>query len=245
MPTGMSFICVSQASTVLYTLKKASSTVSPQQSAPWFVSSMTLLMGPKFLESFSRSSGSRLLPLMYWWLLTPPITTLSWPSGSRPHFIDDTYNCNITERYAPFRLRANISDDAASLPLTYGCDQRRGDVYDALDIGPRCVDRRVQLIIGDVDTEIRRALLHDAALHVDLQEARGRHLVVKQTVGINQKVLLVLIEARGHHAPDPLGPTVQIQESKDGGEFAAQELLVFRVAHTVQAAYVVYRHDAI
>lgn len=116
---------------------------------------------------------------------------------------------------------------------------------DALDVGARRVDGRVQLKAGDVDAEIRRALLDDVALHVGLDEARGRDLVVQQPVRIDEEVLLVLIEPGGYYAADALGPAVEVQQPEDRGELAAQQLLALRVAHALDSAYVVYRDNAI
>lgn len=116
---------------------------------------------------------------------------------------------------------------------------------DALDVGPGRVDGRVQLVAGDLHAKVGRALLDDAALHVGLHETRGRHLVVQKTIGIDEEVLLVLVETGSDQATDALRPAVQVEQPEDSGELAAQQLLALCVAHTLDASNIVYWYHAI
>lgn len=107
------------------------------------------------------------------------------------------------------------------------------------------MDCRVQLIAGDMYAEIRRALLDDAALHVSLDEARGRGLVIEKSVGIDEEVLLVLVQSRSNHTTDSLRPAVQVEQPEDCGELAPKQFLALGIAHALHSTYVVYRDDAI
>lgn len=80
-----------------------------------------------------------------------------------------------------------------------------------LDIRPGSVYRRVQLETRDVYAEVGRSLFDNRTLHVHLYQTRGGDLMIKQSIRIHQKVLLVLIETGSDLSADTLSPSVQVE----------------------------------
>ena len=68
-------------------------------------------------------------------------------------------------------------------------------VNNAFEVWSGGMDGRMEHKTGDVDTEVGRARLDDAALHVDLYQAGGRDLVVEHAERVEQEVLSVLTNA--------------------------------------------------
>ena len=112
-------------------------------------------------------------------------------------------------------------------------------VDDALDVRPVGVDGGVQDEAGDVDAEVGGARLHDGALHVDLDQAGGRDLVVEHAEGVDEEMLRVLADAEGDVVVHVLRPAVHVHQAVGGRQLAPQLLLGLGVAHALQAADVV------
>ena len=79
--------------------------------------------------------------------------------------------------------------------LTHRNDVWCVEVDDALDVGPGLVDGAVQHEARLVHSEVGGALLHGLALHVDLHQARGRHLAVQHPERVQQEMFRVLAHA--------------------------------------------------
>ena len=63
---------------------------------------------------------------------------------------------------------------------------------DGLDVRPGLVDGGVQHEARLVDPEVSGPLLHGLSLHVDLHQARGRHLAVQHSKRVQKKMFSVL-----------------------------------------------------
>ena len=77
----------------------------------------------------------------------------------------------------------------------HGHDVRSVEVEDTLQVRPSRMNGGVKHEPGDVHAEIGRPGLHYAALHVDLDEAGGRNLVVQHSKGVDEKVFGILTDA--------------------------------------------------
>ena len=82
--------------------------------------------------------------------------------------------------------------------VTHRDGRRRLQVDDTAQVWPGGVDRGVRREARTVHPEVRRARVDDAARHVDLDEVRGRDLVVQHAVRDDQEVLLVLVDTTLH-----------------------------------------------
>ena len=66
---------------------------------------------------------------------------------------------------------------------------------DTLEVRPRRMNGRVKHKAGNVDAEIGRSGLHYLTLHINLDKAGGRNLVVQHSKRIDEKVFGILTDA--------------------------------------------------
>lgn len=133
------------------------------------------------------------------------------------------------------------NEETGDEAFTHRGNGRSCNMNNTLDIGSRSVYCRMQLEACHVHAEVRRALLDNRALHIDLDQTGGGDLVIEQSIRIHQEVLLILIEPGGDVAADTLRPSVQIEQSEDRRQLASQQLLALGVSHALHAANVVDR----
>lgn len=66
---------------------------------------------------------------------------------------------------------------------------------DAFDVGPRCIDGRMEREAGLVGSKGRAAKVKDVPTHVDLHQTRGRYLMMHHAVWCNEEVLKILTDS--------------------------------------------------
>src|SRR5215468_3078801 len=91
-------------------------------------------------------------------------------------------------------------------------------VQHTLHLGPCLVDRAMDHIARYVDAVVGVGLPDDIAFNVDLDQARGRNLPVKEAVEIDQQMVGRARNARGDMIVDQIGHAVAVDQAIAGGE---------------------------
>ena len=90
-----------------------------------------------------------------------------------------------------------------------------------------------------IDAVSGSSLVDNSGRRVELDQTRRGHFVVQEAVRVDQVVVEVLVEAHRDVVGDARRPPVQVHDSVEGGELAAQQTLALRVVQRVDAADVV------
>ena len=77
-------------------------------------------------------------------------------------------------------------------------------------------------VAGRVDRIVVFGLQHGIAVEIDLDQARGRDLLVQHAVGIDEDVVLGLGHARGDVVVDEVGHAVERHQPVAGGQIDAR-----------------------
>ena len=77
----------------------------------------------------------------------------------------------------------------------YGDNVRCVKMYNAFEVWSCGVDGRMEHESGNIDAKVGRSCFDDGALHVHLDQARSRDLVVKHAERIEQEMLSILSNA--------------------------------------------------
>ena len=108
------------------------------------------------------------------------------------HGLVDEYAGKVVIAHVAAHERVLCDGQEAARERRDGARQRRVHMQHGVDVRPSVVNGRVEDEAGLVDAVRGGAGVDHVACRVDLDQARGAHLAIRQTERVDQKVLAIL-----------------------------------------------------